>query len=156
MGDPVVSRAIATADVDGDGDLDVAIANQWEQSYFYRNDSINHNQFLGLRLQHSSGSPVIGAVATVVKPDGQTLVAQVDGGNGHSGVRSSDLHFGLGLVPNGEAVSVHLGWRDHSGVPHEADLQMLPGWHTLELGDETIQKHATSLDSVNVPPKTIS
>ncbi|HBY77209.1 MAG TPA: RNA-binding protein, partial [Cyanobacteria bacterium UBA11148] len=47
---PQVTRGIATADVDGDGDLDFAIANQWEPSYFYRNDSQKAGKFLELRL----------------------------------------------------------------------------------------------------------
>ena len=47
---PQVSRGIATADVDGDGDLDFAVANQWEASYFYRNDAPSCGSFLGLHL----------------------------------------------------------------------------------------------------------
>ncbi|HBL12708.1 MAG TPA: RNA-binding protein, partial [Cyanobacteria bacterium UBA11162] len=47
---PQITRGIATADVDGDGDLDFAIANQWEPSYFYRNDSQKAGKFLELRL----------------------------------------------------------------------------------------------------------
>ncbi len=43
--------------------------------------------------------PAIGAAATVFLPDGRRMTAQVDGGNGHSGKRSQDLHFGLGNVP---------------------------------------------------------
>jgi enediyne biosynthesis protein E4 len=134
LDDPFVTRGIATADVDGDGDLDYAIANQWEESYFYRNDSPNSGEFLGLRLQHPSGSPVIGAVANVVTPDGQSHMAQVDGGNGHSGARSSDLHFGLGDLPDGAELPVHLQWRDRSGDVHQADVRVSPGWHTVELG----------------------
>lgn len=135
LADPYVTRGIATADVDGDGDLDFAIANQWEQSYFFRNDSPRPGQFLGLRLQHPSGSPVIGAVATVVGPNGWKQVAQVDGGNGHSGARSSELHFGLGSRTENSEVSVALQWRDQSGIPRQAELTLMPGWHNLELGE---------------------
>ncbi len=46
----VVTRGIATADVDGDGDLDFVFANQWEDSYFYRNDSPNIGKSLDLKL----------------------------------------------------------------------------------------------------------
>src|SRR5215510_2494375 len=48
---PLLTRGIATADVDGDGRLDYAVANQWGTSYFYRNESNNRNAFLGLRLR---------------------------------------------------------------------------------------------------------
>ena len=133
LGDPFVTRGIATADVDGDGDLDFAIANQWEDSFFYRNDSPHTGQFLGLRLRHPSGSPLIGAEAAVWRGEGTRQVAQVDGGNGHSGVRSSDLHFGVGALADGEQLSVHLRWRDRAGRSHQADLSLPAGWHTIEL-----------------------
>jgi hypothetical protein len=133
LADPCVTRGIATADVDGDGDLDFAIANQWEDSFFYRNDSPHPGKFLGLRLQHPEGSAVVGAVATVTSAPGSVQIAQVDGGNGHSGVRSSELHFGLGDVPDDTAVGVHLEWRDRSGQPQHSDLELSPGWHDLQL-----------------------
>ncbi len=135
LADPFVTRGIATADVDGDGDLDFAIANQWEDSYFYRNESPHPGQFLGLRLQHPSGSPAIGAVAKVLLPSGQLQLAQVDGGNGHSGVRSSDLHFGLGDFQNQAELPVQLQWRDRSGQAHQTDLLLTPGWQTVQLSD---------------------
>jgi enediyne biosynthesis protein E4 len=133
MGDPVVSRAIATADVDGDGDLDVAFANQWETSFFFRNDAPHPGAFLGLRLLNTDGSPLIGAVARVETPDGSHQVRQVDGGNGHSGVRSSDVHFGLGDLVEGTQVPVELRWRDRTGHKHEDSLSLSPGWHSIEL-----------------------
>ncbi len=136
FGDPSVTRAIATADVDGDGDLDFAIANQWDPSYFFRNDAPHPGQFLGLRLRDPSGSPLIGAVAQVVEPDGTVLVSQVDGGNGHSGVRSSELHFGLGTLPDEYQVPVLLRWRDRGGSTHQAQLKLAPGLHSLELGEQ--------------------
>src|SRR5678815_391654 len=51
LAQPSVSRGIATADVDGDGRLDYAVANQWETSYFYHNESDNPGSFLGIRLR---------------------------------------------------------------------------------------------------------
>lgn len=145
LADPYVTRGIATADVDGDGDLDFAIANQWEESYFYRNDTPHPGQFLGLRLHSPSGSPVIGAMAKVISPDGQIQVAQVDGGNGHSGVRSSDLHFGLGNVPDKSELPVRLQWRDKSGQIQQTEVLLTPGWHTVELGSSG--KILTSIDT---------
>jgi hypothetical protein len=61
-------------------------------------------------------------------------VAQVDGGNGHSGKRSNDLHFGLGPHPADAPVPVELRWRDPAGRPHREELRLEPGWHTVELG----------------------
>jgi hypothetical protein len=135
LGDPFITRGIATADVDGDGDLDFAIANQWEESFFFRNNASDPGSFLGLRLRDPLGSPLIGAVARVVAPDGSIQVAQVDGGNGHSGVRSPDLHFGLGKLAEGLEVPVNLQWRDRSGATHQTEVMLSQGWHNVELGE---------------------
>lgn len=149
-----VSRGIAVADVDGDGALDFAMANQWDISYFYRNESVERGAFLGLHLllplrrsypaktmtrpghpgADTIGRPAIGATATVYLADGRRLVAQVDGGNGHSGKRSPDLHFGLGRVPITNPVRVELHWRDPDGQINRETLKLQPGWHTVLLG----------------------
>jgi hypothetical protein len=153
MDQPQVTRGIATADVDGDGKLDFAVANQWETSYFYHNESPNAGAFMGLHLLlpvsggaaktevrtghpdvNTFGHPAIGASATVHLPDGRSLVAQVDGGNGHSGKRSSDLQFGLGRVTQDTHLKVDLAWRDSKGQVHHQTLDVTPGWHTVMLG----------------------
>ncbi len=144
LADPYVTRGIATADVDGDGDLDFVIANQWEDSYFFLNQSPHPGRFLGLRLQDPSGSPLIGARARIVMPTGPSQVAQVDGGNGHSGVRSPDLHFGLGDLPDQSELPVQLQWRDKSGQLHQKESLLSPGWHTLELGDKGFVQESSS------------
>ncbi len=135
-----VSRGIAIADVDGDGDLDFAVANQWEASVLYRNDcpACGHALVLDLRLPGGSGSrPAVGAEARVRLPDGRALVAHVDGGNGHGGKRSPELHFGLGRLPADAPLPVTLRWRDGDGrVRSEATL-LRPGRHTVLLGAPT-------------------
>ncbi|HEX6747360.1 MAG TPA: CRTAC1 family protein [Longimicrobium sp.] len=153
LGAAQVTRGIATADVDGDGDLDFALANQWGPSRFYRNDAPRPGAFLGLHLllpvaaapgatvvfpghpgRGVRARPAIGAAATVRLPDGSVRVAQVDGGNGHSGKRSADLHFGLGSLPAGTALRVELRWRGADGRRYAGTLQLTPGWHTVVLG----------------------
>lgn len=150
---PQVSRGIATADVDGDGRLDFAVANQWEPSMFYYNESADPGAFLGLRLllpvgadataqfaarpgrpTDMRGRPAIGAAVTVSLPDGSSLVAQVDGGNGHSGKRSPELLLGLGDHPVDRPLQMEVRWRDSSGQTHQQRLELLPGWHTVVLG----------------------
>ncbi|MFL6196664.1 MAG: CRTAC1 family protein [Thermoanaerobaculia bacterium] len=137
MGDSHVTRGIAIADVDGDGDLDFAIANQWEESYFFRNDAPRRGASLELAPVLPAGPgwrPAIGAAATVWLPDGRRLVGQVDGGSGHSGKRAPEIHFGLGKVAAGTPLRVELRWRDNAGRAHQETMRLTPGRHALRLG----------------------
>jgi hypothetical protein len=152
LGQAMVTRGVAIADVDGDGDLDFVLANQWEDSYFYRNDNPHQNAFLGLHLliplqdghaltvrdghpaADTQGWPAIGAQANVLLPNGRRLTAQVDGGNGHSGKRAPQLHFGLGHVAADQPLQVEIRWRDHHGQVRSRSLRLRPGWHTVLLG----------------------
>jgi hypothetical protein len=128
---------------------------------FYRNDCPRCGRFLGLHLHHpargapgrdgsevraghpagGATTPAIGASARVIRPDGRVLVAQVDGGNGHSGQRSPTLHFGLGDLPRGQRVTVELRWRARGGARRRHTLELPPGWHTVVLGG-TAAEHA--------------
>ena len=149
----LMGRGIAVADVDGDGRLDFIIASQWGDSYLYHNESSGAGAFLGLHLlipvkngpsafqvrpghpgEDLYGRPAFGATATVELPDGHKLSAQVDGGSGHSGKRSPDLHFGLGQISPDTALKVNLAWRDSSGKIERRTLWLKPGWSTIELG----------------------
>jgi len=148
--DPV-TRGIAIADVDADGDLDLAYGNQWEPSSFHRNQSDGLMKSIVLRLRlplqpgptlhlqgleqaTSASRAAIGAVARVTLPDGRVILAQVDGGNGHSGFRGKELHCGLGRVEDDLLLSVALNWRDPVGKLHAESFELMPGRHTLVLG----------------------
>ncbi|HEU4713562.1 MAG TPA: FG-GAP-like repeat-containing protein [Pyrinomonadaceae bacterium] len=153
LGRSEISRGIAIADVDADGRLDFALANQWEPSRMYRNESANSGAVLGLKLRLPATTtaettvcsgfkptngptlPAIGASVSVRTPDGRQFVSQVDGGNGHSGKRSPELHFGLGQVKEGSMLQVTVRWRDRNGAANQQALELLPGLYTVTLGD---------------------
>ncbi|HVR99375.1 MAG TPA: ASPIC/UnbV domain-containing protein [Thermoanaerobaculia bacterium] len=139
LGDSRVSRGIALADADADGDLDFAVANQWQTSYYIENTSPRRNASLGLDLRLPAGPgtrPAVGAAATVHLPDGRRLVAQVDGGSGHSGKRAPLLHFGLGPLQAGTPLQVDVAWRDARGI-HRQTLRLAPGHHRVLLNSKT-------------------
>ena len=70
-------------------------------------------------------------------PDGRKLVGQVDGGSGHSGRRSPDIHLGLGKLDPKTPLDVALTWRDTRGQFQQKTLKLTPGWHTVLLGNPT-------------------
>jgi enediyne biosynthesis protein E4 len=150
FGEDYVSRGIAIGDVDFDGSLDIVVSNMWGPATFYHNEHRTPGSFLGLHLLLPingdldrtllrEGHPshdlptraAIGAVVTVTLPNGRVLTRQVDGGNGHSGKRSPDLHFGLGQIDG--TVNVRIDWRDRSGQVCQDQFSLKPGWYTVVL-----------------------
>lgn len=140
---PTPTRAIATGDTTGTGTLDFAVARQWAAPVFYANTSPGRGNSLELELYRPStdpadagkglegiGTPAYGATVQITTPQG-TQISQLDGGGGHVGFRSFDVHFGLGSYTG--PVSVHIQWRDVDGGLHQQTLSMAPGVHTLML-----------------------
>jgi hypothetical protein len=135
------TRGIATADTTGDGALDFAVARQWGPPAFYANQSVGRGEYLDLRLLRPAvgsvggqgiadvGSPAYGATVQVTTPSG-TQISQLDGGGGHGGFRTFDIHFGLGAYARAD---VRLEWRGRNGVLHREKLGLPSGSHTLLL-----------------------
>ena len=151
FGEDYVSRGIAIADVDLDGSLDLIVSNMWGPASYYHNEHPAAGSFLSLSLllpvsrDYSGGTIVyqgkkrseipgraaVGAAVIVTRPDGKVLTRQVDGGNGHSGKRSPELHFGLGDSEGVVAVEIH--WRDQQGRIHQGFFNLKPGRYTIVL-----------------------
>ena len=142
---PTPTRGIATADTTGDGAMDFAVARQWGPPAFYANQAPARGNFLDLNLFRpttdgtvgaglsNAGSPAYDTTATITTPNG-TQIGQLDGGGGHGGFRSFQVHFGLGSYTG--PVSVHLQWRDTNGQLHQQTQQLNPGTHTLLLSSD--------------------
>ena len=142
VGTEAVSRSLAVGDVDSDGRQDLAVANQWDQSTLYHNES-DAGDFLGLRLRLPTSSPcgpagagsdrpAIGARARVLLPDGSRRSQQLYPANGHGGVNAPELLFGLGDRA-AENLPVELSWRDSCGNRHSTTVTLSHGWHELVL-----------------------
>jgi enediyne biosynthesis protein E4 len=148
IGEMQITRGIAISDIDHDGRLDFASANQWEDSKLYHNESKTTSSFLGLTLKFPvqpnaiseikldtafSSRYALGAVAKVKLPGGKRLIGFVDGGNGHSGKNSSEIHFGLGKTNSNQDLDVELTWRNSKGMVMTSVVKVKPGWHTVFL-----------------------
>jgi hypothetical protein len=150
MDTPGVTRGIATGDVDHDGRLDFAIADQWQQSYFFRNTRPDSTPFLGLQLMRPAGgcsagtdalTPAIGAAVRLTAGARGLRTGQVYPANGHAGVAAAELLFAL--RPGTRSMPVQVTWRDTCGQPRTADIDLAPGWHRLRLGNDSSLKPLT-------------
>jgi hypothetical protein len=139
---PIPTRGIATADTRGTGALDFAVARQWGPPAFYANEAPGRGAYLNLRLLRpalgadaagAQRTPAYGATVTVTAPDGRKQITQLDGGSGHGGKRSFEVHAGLGAT-SGPA-TVDLRWRDLDGRMHTHTQQFPAGTHSLVLTD---------------------
>jgi enediyne biosynthesis protein E4 len=145
---PIPTRGVATGDADGDGLLDFAVARQFGEPVFYHNEAPNPGGYLNLELTHEqdetvgsapvAGSPVTGAQVEVTTADGKRYVQRVDGGSGHGGKRSTEVHIGLGDAEG--PVQARLTWRDRQGEVHQQELKLSQGKHSLVLGDRAEER----------------
>ncbi len=142
-GAPAPTRGLAIGDADQDGRLDYIEARQYAAPEFHRNTSraALGNAFIGLSPRFLVGDdagvarvttiaeaaqaqfrsrPAVGARVAIRLSDGRTFSAEVDGGNGHSGKRSPDIHVGLGHVAPGTSAELVVTWRSTGATTRTA------------------------------------
>lgn len=139
-------RGGSVADFDGDGDVDIFLHNFGQNSRLFRNDSINTNDWLAIKLVGtSSNRDAIGARIEARTPD-ITQIRRVSGGDSAHSQRDQIVHFGLGdstladvrvFWPSGD-VDDHFGVRSNqfliidedAGQVGESLVKATAQWHT--------------------------
>ena len=113
-----------------DGDIDIVISNNaredtggraidiftpevgGENIVLFRNDSINQNNYLSIRLLGAGTNTYgIGAHIAVVVPSGNRQVREMGGSNNFVSHNPFEVHFGLGKE---EQAEVTVTWPDES------------------------------------------
>jgi hypothetical protein len=105
---PKVARGVACGDFDNDGDVDLLITTNQGPALLYRNDLLNGNHSLRVRLKGTkSNRDGIGAVIKLFTPDGmQTRVVKT----GSSYLSQSELAVTFGLGKRDTAGRVVIEW----------------------------------------------
>lgn len=109
LGDSMVARASATADIDGDGDLDLLVTENNGPVHLLRNDTHSPYAYLRLRLHtEKSNRLAIGAKVRVYDHQGLQQVQWVKSSEGYLSQSEGTLTFGIG--PAQEVDSVVVAW----------------------------------------------
>ncbi len=126
---PAVSRGAALGDLDEDGDVDIVVVNVDAPPSVLRNDTVTPYRFIGFRLTGRRHPDAIGAVVTVVTPDGARRTFWRTSGESYASTCDPRIHAGIGLADR--AAEVRVRW---PGGREEVfrDLAAGTGWHLVE------------------------
>jgi hypothetical protein len=127
-------RGLCIADYDNDGLPELFVANQGQPFLLYKNDPVQCNHWLGLRLigTDQSNRDAIGARVTVIA-GGRRWVKWVDPGSGFASQSDRRLIFGLGSLTKIEQIEIR--WPD-GRVEYAPSLEV-DRYHTLMEGRVT-------------------
>lgn len=110
LGQPIVGRGAAYADMDGDGDLDVVLTQAGGPARLLRNDQVTGHHWLRVRLvAPAPNRHAVGARVSVSHPGGDD-VRRVGGARSYLSQTELTLTFGFGVAT--EPVSVEVTWPD--------------------------------------------
>jgi hypothetical protein len=100
-------RGLGLGDFDNDGRLDIIQTNADQPLLLYRSQTEGAGNWVQLKLTGTkSNRDAIGARVTLKTSGGQTLIREVNGGNGYSGQSSKTLHFGIGQSAKIESAEI--------------------------------------------------
>lgn len=113
------SRGAALVDLDLDGRLDLVVVNRRAGIEMYRNVTEGTGHWLQIELrQGGTNTRAVGALVTVITPDGHLQDQQVTVGGGHAGGQATALHFGLGSNTRAE---IRITWPDGATAETRAE-----------------------------------
>lgn len=95
---PRVSRASATADLDGDGDLDIVALQVEGPVRVLRNDAPRGSHWLRVRLRARDGNTAALGARVTAEWEGGKQVAQMRTAGGYQASIPAEVHFGLGAA----------------------------------------------------------
>ncbi|HZO74543.1 MAG TPA: CRTAC1 family protein [Ktedonobacteraceae bacterium] len=127
-------RGLCLADFDNDGLPELFVANQGQPFQLYKNEPVQRNHWLGLRLIGTgrSNRDAIGARLTI-SAGGRRRVKWVDPGSGFASQSDRRLIFGLGTLTHIDSLEIR--WPD--GRRETTSNLPIDRYHTLKEGEVT-------------------
>jgi len=156
LDDRLLARGIAIADTDGDGKLDFAVANQWNDSFYFHNESPAKNAYLNLHivlpLDESSaanletiqeGHPAANIAYRRRLGQKRLFICLTDANSMDRLTVAADTQGNAAAIcisawrPSVDMpLELELSWRDHNGTVRAKTIKIKPGVYTIPLVQE--------------------